>query len=116
MVFDGDAQHLGGDDAGKRLGEVRDHVHSAAGDHRIQQSLRDLPDVGAQDLHARRREGVGGETPEPRVGRGVQDANDVRVPGDDPDMEEGIPVDGVLRSQPVVERIWIGQDPGSRSR
>ena len=67
VVLDWHAEHLGHDDARKRLADVRNHIHVPRRQDGLDEAVGNLLDVLAQELHSLRRESLGCQTPQPRV-------------------------------------------------
>ena len=74
----GDSEEVADDGARQRLREGRDHVDLVRPVDAIQQSIGDRSDARPEDVHDRRREGIGDEVAEPRMTRRV--AEEHRLP------------------------------------
>ena len=70
-VLERHAEHLADDGDGQGVGEVLDEVHPALVLDAVEQAVDDLLDVGAQDVHHARGEGLADEAAQARVVGGI---------------------------------------------
>src|SRR5437660_75416 len=68
-----DSQHFRRDHVGERLSKISDYIHSSPRRNAIDEPPHYIADVASQDLHTLRGKRVGGQTSDPRVGRGIQE-------------------------------------------